>query len=220
MTSDSAFFDPWPLLRNGASDGGRQGLHLVVHGRSGGVVPDCLASLANLLAQRRSAPVQLEVLTAEQPVSALPKSSWIVPLLLLPGAHARTDVPAIRNRLRGAGARVRLLPFLGSWITWWNAVLLALPVSERRDAVLVHHPLRPGLADRFLVMLSSRLALPLVAFDDWPEFQQHNPCARPLPLTLAPNRMTEALSEAGGLPPLLEHPPTRQALIDLLVSLP
>jgi hypothetical protein len=28
------------------------------------------------------------------------------------------------------------------------------------------------------------------------------------------------LSEAGGLPPLLEHPPTRQALIDLLVSLP
>ena len=124
MTSDSAFFDPWPLLRNGASDGGRQGLHLVVHGRSGGVVPDCLASLPNLLAQRRSAPVQLEVLTAEQPVSALPQSSWVVPLLLLPGAHARTDVPAIRNRLRGSGASVRLLPFLGSWITWWNLSLI------------------------------------------------------------------------------------------------
>ena len=220
MTSDSAFFDPWPLLRNGASDGGRQGLHLVVHGRSGGVVPDCLASLPELLAQRRSAPVQLEVLTAEQPVSALPKSSWVVPLLLLPGAHARTDVPAIRKRLRGSGASVRLLPFLGSWITWWNSVLSALPESMRRDAVMVHHPLRPGVADRFLAMLASRLALPLVPFDAWPEFQQRYPRARPLPLTLAPNRMTEALSEAGGLPPLIEHPPTRQALIDLLVSLP
>ena len=118
MTSAGRVIDPWPLLRNDASDRERQGLHLVVHGRSGGVVPDCLASLPDLLAQRRSAPVQLEVLTAEQPVSALPQSSWIVPLLLLPGAHARTDVPAIRDRLRGAGASVRLLPFLGSWITW------------------------------------------------------------------------------------------------------
>ena len=66
MTSAGMVIDPWPLLRNDASDGGRQGLHLVVHGRSGGVVPECLASLPDLLAQRRSAPVQLEVLTAEQ----------------------------------------------------------------------------------------------------------------------------------------------------------
>ena len=88
------------------------------------------------------------------------------------------------------------------------------------NAVLVHHPLRPGVADRFLTMLSSRLATPLVSFDAWPEFQQRHPRARPLPMALAPNRMTEALSEAGGLPPQLEHSPTRQALIDLLVSLP
>lgn len=220
MTSAGAVIDPWPLLRNDASDEARRGLHLVVHGRSGGVVPDCLASLPDLLSRRRSAPVQLEVLTAEQPVSPLPQSSWVVPLLLLPGAHARKDVPAIRNRLRGAGANVRLLPFLGSWITWWSAVLSSLPASDRADAVLVHHPLRPGVADRFLAMLASRLALPLVAFDAWPAFQERHPRARPLPLALAPNRMTEALSEAGGLPPLLEHPHTRQALIDLLVSLP
>ena len=114
MTSAGMVIDPWPLLRNDVSDEGRHGLHLVVHGRSGGVVPDCLASLPDLLAKQRSAPVQLEVLTAEQSVSALPQSSWVVPLLLLPGAHARTDVPAIRDRLRGAGASVRLLPFLGS----------------------------------------------------------------------------------------------------------
>ena len=220
MTSAGKVIDPWPLLRNGASDGRRRGLHLVVHGRSGGDVPDCLASLPTLLAERRSAPVQLEVLTAENPVSALPLASWIVPLLLLPGAHVRTDVPAIRDRLLGTGASVRLLPFLGAWTSWWNAVFSALPVHERRDAVLVHHPLRPGVADRFLTMLSSRLALPLVPFDACPAFQQLHPCAWPLPLALAPNRMTEALSEAGGLPPLLEYPPTRQALIDLLVSLP
>ncbi len=220
MTPAGTVIDPWPLLRNDASVGRRRGLHLVVHGRSGGVVPDCVASLPELLAQRRSAPVQLEVLTAEQPVSALPQSSWVVPLLLLPGAHARMDVPAIRDRLRGLGASVSLLPFLGAWTSWWNAVISAFPLPDRRDAVLVHHPLRPGVADRFLTMLSSRLALPLVPFDAWPEFQQGHPCARPLPLALAPNRMTEALSEAGGLPPLLEHPLTRQALIDLLVSLP
>ena len=220
MTSAGRVIDPWQLLRNDASDGRRRGLHLVVHGRSGGAVPDCLASLPPLLAQRRSAPVQLEVLTAEQAVSAPLQPAWIVPLFLLPGAHARTDVPAIRDRLHGVGASVRLLPFLGAWTSWWDAVLSALPLPERRDAVLVHHPLRPGVADRFLTMLSSRLALPLVSFDAWPEFQQRHPRARPLPLALAPNRMTEALSEAGGLPPLLEHPPTRQALIDLLVSLP
>ena len=220
MTSAGRVIDPWPLLRNDASDARRRGLHLVVHGRSGGAVPDCFASLPALLAERRSAPVQLEVLTAEQAVSAPPQPSWIVPLLLLPGAHARTDVPAIRDRLRGAGASVSLLPFLGAWISWWDAVLSALPLSDRHDAVLVHHPLRPGVGDRFLTMLSSRLASPLVSFDAWPEFRQCHPCARPLPLALAPNRMTEALSEAGGLPPLLEHSPTRQALIDLLVSLP
>jgi hypothetical protein len=32
--------------------------------------------------------------------------------------------------------------------------------------------------------------------------------------------MTEALREAGGLPPLLEHSLTRQALIELLAALP
>ena len=34
MTSAGMVINPWPLLRNDASDGGRQGLHLVVHGLS------------------------------------------------------------------------------------------------------------------------------------------------------------------------------------------
>ena len=220
MTSAGTAIDPWPLLRNADSALQRRSLHLVVHGRSGGSVPACLASLQAVLEQRRSAPVQLDVLTADQTVAAPEQPAWIVPLLLLPGAHARMDVPVIRNRLRQAGATVTLLPFLGAWASWWEAVLLTLPQHDRHRAVLVHHPLRSGVADRFLEMLSSRLALPLVSFDEWSEYQQSHPQAQPLPLALAPNRMTDALSEAGGWPPFLDHSLTRQFLIDLLAALP
>ena len=62
--------------------------------------------------------------------------------------------------------------------------------------------------------------LPLVSFDEWSEYQQSHPQAQPLPLALAPNRMTDALSEAGGWPPFLDHSLTRQFLIDLLAALP
>ena len=103
---------------------------------------------------------------------------------------------------------------------WWRAVIGALRTLESPDAVLVHHPLRPGVADRFLKALALRLALPLVSFDRWEEHLMHHPGSRALPLALAPNRMTEALRQAEGLVPLLEHPLTRQALIDLLAALP
>jgi hypothetical protein len=42
----------------------------------------------------------------------------------------------------------------------------------------------------------------------------------PLPLSLAPNRMSEALRQAGGLPSLLEDPALRQGLIHCLAALP
>ena len=64
------------------------------------------------------------------------------------------------------------------------------------------------------------LALPLLSFDRLEDLRQADPEAHPVPLTLAPNRMTEALREADGLPPLLEHSLTRQALIELLAALP
>tara|TARA_B100001057_G_scaffold261628_1_gene261891 strand:+ start:5008 stop:5793 length:786 start_codon:yes stop_codon:yes gene_type:complete len=220
MTSVGTASDPWPLLRNSGSVRERRALHLVVHGRSGGVVPDCFIALADAVQQRRGAPVQLEVLTSPDQPPRPEFSTWLIPLLLWPGAHARIDLPAIRQRLQSAGAVVTMLPFLGAWPLWWDAVEAVLHRLHVSDAVLVHHPLRSGVADRFLVSLASRLDLPLVPFDCWPSHRRHHPQATPLPLTLAPNRMTDALREAGGLPPLLEHPLTYQALIDLLAALP
>ena len=60
----------------------------------------------------------------------------------------------------------------------------------------------------------------MLSFDQWPAHQALHPGDCPLPLALAPNRMTESLSEAGGLRPLLEEPLIRQVLIDLLAALP
>ncbi|MEC8440706.1 MAG: DNA mismatch repair protein MutS [Cyanobacteriota bacterium] len=220
MTSASPGSDPWPLLRNSASSSSVRALRLAVHGRSGGAVPDCLHSLVKDLQLQRLAPVQLEVLTALAPPDHPPEPSWLIPLLLWPGAHARIDVPAIRNRLRQQGSSVTMLPFLGAWPRWWTAVAQALPRVEAERFVLVHHPLRPGVADRFLIGLSRRLGMPMLSFDQWPAHQALHPGDCPLPLALAPNRMTESLSEAGGLPPLLEEPLIRQVLIDLLAALP
>lgn len=141
-------------------------------------------------------------------------------MLLWPGAHACDDVPRIRRRLQSEGQTVTLLPFLGAWTHWWSLVDQALQLQASPTGVLIHHPLRAGLADRFLAQLSERMGRPLVSFDRWPEYQRHHPEAQPLTLALAPNRMTESLGEAGEWPPLLHHPLIRQGLIDLLVSLP
>ena len=88
---------------------------MVVHGRAGGVVPSCLSSFVDELQGKRSAPVQLQALTAEERPLAPDCPLLLLPLLLWPGAHARADVPAIRQRLCTDGARVTMLPFLGAW---------------------------------------------------------------------------------------------------------
>tara|TARA_B100002051_G_scaffold267589_1_gene296290 strand:+ start:400 stop:1047 length:648 start_codon:yes stop_codon:yes gene_type:complete len=212
--------DPWPLIRKRTSMARANALHLVVHGRSGGAVPACIHSLISELRERRQAPIQLETLTAD---SIPPKSVepvLLVPLLLWPGAHVRQDLPAIRRRLRLAGNDVTMLPFLGAWPLWWQLVASLLDVTAAQTAVLVHHPLRSGVADRFLAHLSNRLERPLIALDRWAAYQNAHPGSVPLPIALAPNRMTEALSEADGLPPLLDHSLIRQGLIDLLAALP
>ena len=213
--------DPWPLLRNASSRSSLRALRLVVHGRSGGEIPMCLITLADELQRIRRVPVQLDVLTAEDTIPAPPdRPAWLVPLLLWPGAHVCTDVPAIRDRLRAGGAEVTMLPFLGAWPQWWTSVATALQAELCDESVLVYHPLRAGVADRFLAVLASRLDPLLVPFDRWPDYLLSHPTAVPVPLALAPNRITEALREAGGMPPLLEHPLTRQVLIDLLAALP
>ncbi len=220
MSSADVGIDPWPLLRNRSSVGASFALRLVVHGRSGGVVPVGLTTLVEQLQARRQAPVQLEVLTAEAAPATPEQPLLLIPLLLWPGTHVREDIPRIRQRLRAEGADVTLLPFLGAWPLWWELVVSALTLRSDPSMVLVHHPLRAGVADCFLRTLSQNLGLPLVPFDRWAEHHLHQPTHRPVPLALAPNRMTEALRDAEGVPPLLDHPLIRQGFIDLLAALP
>jgi hypothetical protein len=181
-----------------------------------------LQQIVVAVAERRAAPVELEVLTAEHPSPVQCGSQWLVPLLLLPGSHARSDVPLIRNRLKAEGVVVKSLPFLGAWDCWW--VLMSRWIEDvaakHPSLALVHHPLRPGISDRFLASIQRRVDLPVVPFDAWDEFARDHPSMVPLPLSLAPNRMSEALRQAGGLPSLLEDPQLRQGLIHCLALLP
>lgn len=214
--------DPWPLLRKRGELSGATALRLVIHGRSGGLVPPCLQQIVVAVAERRAAPVELEVLTAEHPSPVQCGSQWLVPLLLLPGSHACSDVPLIRNRLKAEGVLVKSLPFLGAWDCWW--VLMSRWIEDvaakHPSLALVHHPLRPGISDRFLASIQRRFDLPVVPFDAWDQFANDHPNVVPLPLSLAPNRMSEALRQAGGLPSLLEDPQLRQGLIHCLALLP
>ncbi|MDB4651371.1 DNA mismatch repair protein MutS [Synechococcus sp. AH-551-E05] len=220
MTPGDLAVDPWPLLRNRSSASQQCAIRVVVHGRSGGAVPWCLSSFVHDLQSQRSAPVQLQALTAEACPFMPDRPLLLIPLLLWPGAHARTDVPAIRQRLRFDGGEVTMLPFLGAWPLWWSLVASFVQCQLEPGSVLVHHPLREGVADRFLRMLSASLNLPLVSFDRWPAHQTQHPEARPIPLALAPNRMTESLHQADAPSPLLEQPSIREGLLDLLACLP
>ena len=201
LIQDQAAAGPWPLL-------------VVVHGHGGGAVPAVLQSLLDELAQARGAAVWVQALTAE-PLELPPRQKLLlVPLLLTPGSHVRVDVPAIRQRLRGLGHQVMALPFLGAWQPWLQH--LRQLGCDAESQVVVHHPLRPGIAERYLHVLSQALALPLRSADTCDAELD-----RVLPLALAPNRMTAHLSaqQEGGLA-LLEHPATRQFLFELLLDLP
>ncbi len=201
----------WPLLQGQAS-AGPWPLLVVVHGHGGGAVPAVLQCLLDELAQARGAAVWVQALTAE-PVELPPRQKLLlVPLLLTPGSHVRVDVPAIRQRLRGLGHQVMALPFLGAWQPWLQHLRQLGCEAERQ--VVVHHPLRPGIADRYLHVLSQELGLPCGVLTP-------AELDRVLPLALAPNRMTAHLSaqQGDGLA-LLEHPATRQFLFELLLDLP
>ncbi|MCX5947410.1 MAG: hypothetical protein NTY67_04245 [Cyanobacteria bacterium] len=227
-------------------------LLLVVHGRTGGVIPEVYQRLARELEQRRQAPVGLRALTAPMPVP-LPAPGeelalWgpgltLVPLLLLPGNHARVDVPSLARRLRSTaaagllapGSGVRRLPFLGAWPAWQSALaaeLAALADSSvsggrvKAPPLLLHHPLEGPLALRYLEHLQRRLgcrclAAPYSSADsEEPALAIDGPV---LPLSLAANRLTERLEPRLGraqAAPLLERPRLRQLLLEHLVALP
>ncbi len=209
-------------------------LLLVVHGRAGGVIPEELQALARDLECRRRAPVRLQTLsgeTAPPDPAALGENCFrrpltLVPLLLLPGNHVRHDIPAIAAAWRRCGP-LRRLPFLGAWPSWQGAIadeLAELAASHSPDSppLLLHHPLAPGVADRYLAHLERRCsascqAAPYTATD----LEDLTLAIRgaALPLALAANRLTESLPAALGAP-LLQRPRFQALLLDQLEALP
>ncbi|MFM7087469.1 MAG: CbiX/SirB N-terminal domain-containing protein [Cyanobium sp.] len=208
-------------------------LLLLVHGRSGGEQPAELQELAAELSRRRGAPVWLQTLTgtplpALQQRSALETPLTLVPLLLFPGNHVRSDLPALAQLLRRGGP-LRRRPFLGAWQPWQQALAREVAATADRwpgpsrsaSPRLLHHPLEGALAGRFLAMLARRCGGCC---------QAASPDALPrgdgpwLPLALASNRLTEALQAAGweaaASRPLLARDKLRQVLLEQLLALP
>jgi hypothetical protein len=209
------------------------GLLLVVHGRSGGVIPPELGQLARELQERRGAPVALWALTdpqAEPPAAPGPPAPplTLVPLLLLPGQHVRADVPAIAAALR-CHQPLRLRPFLGAWPLWQRALAaeataLAAAAGGARP-LLLHHPLEGDLPRRYLEHLERNCAADCRAAPYSSPIPEDSPLARDrplLPLTLAANRLTETLEPRFGpaAVPLLARPRLRAALLALLEAVP
>ncbi len=209
-----------------------QPLLLLVHGRSGGVLPAEFLDFAEELEQRRGAPVRLQALTAASPPEAGP---WLraaprltlVPLLLLPGGHVRQDVPAIAAHWRRLTPLLRL-PFLGAWPRWQEGLggevqaLAAAPAAPGSQPLLLHHPLTTPLAGRYLTRLEEvtggRAHATPYSAEHLAEFQLP-PSAPALPLALAANRFTDRLGDRVG-PPLLQRPALRQLLLEELEALP
>lgn len=206
-------------------------LVLVVHGRQGGLIPTELLDLAAELERRRGVPVLLQALTAAAPQASVAfqqaahraGGAILVPLLLVPGSHARVDVPAIAAHWRQA-LGLRALPFLGAWPAWQRALAEELAaIGGNATPLLLHHPLEGPLAARYLRLLEQRcgcrcIPAPYSAAD--PTDLALSPFlagdAAVLPLALAANRLCERL----GLPALLERPRLRQLLLRQLEALP
>ena len=214
-----------------------QPLLVVVHGRSGGLIPPELEALAAELAGRRGAPVQLVALSGghQEATPALRASVLergglgLVPLLLLPGGHVRHDLSPIATRWRQLGPLHRY-PFLGAW-SRWQQQLAGLVDDERRQGrslLWLHHPIEGALPQRYLAHLARHSGAALVAT---PYTSEHGWSALPVgpgvvwqPLVLAANRLTEGLQHLPTRPPLrpplLHQAPVRQFLLQLLEALP
>lgn len=207
-------------------------LLLLAHGRSGGELPAELQELAAEVARRRGAPVALQLLTSSQAPSlpavdpAAPPLT-LVPLLLFPGNHVRSDLPALVRTLRHRNALQRL-PFLGAWPSWQRALaqetaaLIAASASTNTPPLLLHHPLEGALAGRYLALLAERCGgRCLAAGPGSVPSEREAPC---LPLALASNRLTDCLQAHGWEPaaarPLLARDRLRQVLLAELVALP
>jgi len=208
-------------------------LLLLVHGRAQGEIPAEILSLAAELQERRGAPVLLRALTDPQPAElpTLEHPLGLVPLLLLPGEHVRHDLPRLRLELRPSSG-LRVLPFLGSWPVWQRALASELsrqvadqPIQPASPALLLHHPIASPLGRRYLRLLAAITgATPQEAAysSDRIEAGLLGHRGVVLPLALAANRLTEALTPRFGeaAAPLLSRPALRQVLLEQLEALP
>ena len=213
-------------------------LMLLVHGRSQGVIPAELQTLAGELEQRRCSPVQLLALSGglQVPTPAFCAAAaergglLLAPLLLLPGAHVRQDLPGIAARWRALGTLERL-PFLGAWPCWQQqlAALVAEQTGRSRSVLWLHHPVEGELALRYRDHLVRRCggAALAASFTDpasgLPLPQRQDQIWQPL--ALAANRLTETLEllplrDAELRPPLLQQPALRRFLLERLAALP
>jgi hypothetical protein len=208
-------------------------LLLLVHGRAQGEIPAELLSLAAELRERRGAPVLLRALTDPQPAElpTLEHPLGLVPLLLLPGEHVRHDLPRLRLELRPSSG-LRMFPFLGSWPVWQRALASELsrqvtdqPSPPASPALLLHHPIASPLGRRYLRLLAAITgATPQEAAYSSNRIEAsllgHRGVV--LPLALAANRLTEALTPRFGeaAAPLLSRPVLRRVLLEQLEALP
>ena len=205
-------------------------LLLLIHGRSGGVIPPEWESLATELRQRRGASVRLQALTGEDldppaPELFLPHLT-LVPLFLLPGAHVRVDVPLIAASWRRWGS-VRRLPFLGAWPAWQQMLAAEVMDLQQDNATsrgltfLLHHPVEGDLARRYLMHLervTGARCKPTPYDESARVVERLTANQTVLPMALAANRLTEGLAGPGSKT-LLERPRCREKLLDLLTTL-
>ena len=221
-TTSQSNLNPWPLLPKANFEASPKDIHLVVHGSSGGRVHDLVSSIASAVSKQRGCHVQVEALTAGEPPLKSCKSVWLVPLFLLPGTHVRYDIPQIRDRLRMQAVEATLLPFLGSWNALYFSLLEFIRTkSEFSRIALIHHPLRPGIASRYLFSLKKRLQVPIISWDHWKEFQSTSKKKYyPIPFALTPNRNTTDLLPSNGPSSLLEIQLFKSQIIRVLGALP
>jgi sirohydrochlorin ferrochelatase len=177
--------------------------------------------------------VLLRALTDPQPADlpTLEHPLGLVPLLLLPGEHVRHDLPRLRHELRPSSG-LRVWPFLGSWPVWQRALAAELsrqvsdqPSPPSSPALLLHHPIASPLGRRYLRLLAAITgATPQEAAygSDRIEASLLAHQGAVLPLALAANRLTEALTPRFGeaAAPLLSRPALRQVLLEQLEALP
>ena len=91
-------FNPWLLLQNSPLSGNSRPLSFVVHGSAGGGLDPSLVEFAAELSSDRESQVQVEALTADTTPCLSSQATWLVPLLLLPGKHARSEFDQKENR--------------------------------------------------------------------------------------------------------------------------